>query len=64
MKIIQIERAVLYVSDIASLIGCSAKKVYDEIKLGRLKASKHGIAWIITVEDFEEYLKSKKHNTD
>lgn len=64
MKVINLERAVLYVSDVASLIGCSTYKIYTAIRNGKLKTHKVGRTSMITVEDFEDYVKSLGNKTN
>ena len=56
-----IERKLLYVSDVASLVGVSSHRVYEWIHLGLLRAFKFPGSknWHILVEDLEEFLQSQ-----
>ena len=50
-----IERKLLYVSDVASLVGVSSHRVYEWIPF-KFPGSKN---WHILVEDLEEFLQSQ-----
>lgn len=58
MKIVAVGKAILYVSEAASILGCSSEKVYGLIHTGRLPAHKEGKAWKILVTDLENYIRS------
>ena len=53
----QIEKIVLHVSDVASLLGVSSKKVYEMIHKGELPAYKAGKAWKIYAASVEAYVR-------
>ena len=44
MKTVSVVKAVLYVSEAASILGCSSEKVYGLIHSGKLSAHKEGKA--------------------
>lgn len=56
MKIIMLPKSMLFVSDAASVMGCSSEKVYGLIHRGELPAHKEGKAWKICVKDLELYI--------
>jgi excisionase family DNA binding protein len=60
MEVIKIEKVVLHVSEVASLMQCSSLTVYKLIHSGKLSAYKSGQAWKIQVSDLEKYLRSIK----
>lgn len=64
MKVIQLDKAVLYVSDVASLLGCCSYRIYTAIKRKELCANKTGKAYIISIEAFEDYVKKITSNKD
>lgn len=51
-----IEKVLLHVSDVASLLGCSSHKVYELIKGNQLMAHKEGKAWKIYDDDIQAYI--------
>ena len=61
MRIMQLPKTLLHVSDVASLLGCSSHTVYNLIKTGQLTAYKDagGKAWKIPVSSVEAYVKSR-----
>jgi len=56
---VQIEKLVLHVSDVASLIGVSSQKIYQMIHNNELPAYKTGKAWRISAMTIEDYVKSR-----
>lgn len=64
MKIVLVPKMVLHVSDVASLIGCSACTVYKLIESGKLRAYKTGRAWKINAEDLLDYLESRSQKAN
>lgn len=61
MRIMQLSKTLLHVSDVASLLGCSSHTVYNLIKTGQLTAYKdaRGKAWKIPVSAVEAYVKTR-----
>jgi hypothetical protein len=55
-KVEQIERRSFRIHEIAGRNGLSIRKVYKEIEIGRLKASKAGDATIVTTEQEADWL--------
>ncbi len=55
----QIEKILLHVSDVASLLGVSSQTVYHMIHNGELRSFKSGKVWKIPTADIEHYLKLK-----
>ena len=53
----QIEKLVLHVSDVASLIGVSSQKIYQMIHNKEIPAYKAGKAWKISATAIEDYVK-------
>lgn len=53
-----IEKKVLYVAEVASLLGCCSQVVYQLIEAGRIRAYKEEgrKCWRIPVEALEEYI--------
>lgn len=64
MEVLKIEKIVLHVSEVASLLQCSSLTVYKLIHSGDLSAYKSGKAWKIRVSDLEKYLRSIKPYQD
>lgn len=62
MQTINIPKSVLYVSEVASILGYSSHFVYNLIHTGQLKAYKNvGCkSWRISVEAIQDYLNSQK----
>ena len=60
MEVLKIEKVVLHVSEVASLLQCSSITVYKLIHSRELPAHKSGKAWKIRVSDLEKYLRSIK----
>lgn len=58
MITVSVVKAVLYVSEAASILGCSSEKVYGLIHSGKLNAHKEGKAWKILAIDLERYIQS------
>ncbi len=54
-----IEKRVLHVSDVASLLGCSSQVVYKLIDTGELKAYKAGRAWKIDAQSVLDYIAAR-----
>ena len=50
----------LTVSQMASAAGCSEQYIRMLLKLGKIKADRHGKSWAVTPKDFEAYLNGKK----
>lgn len=61
MRIMQLSKTLLHVSDVASLLGYSSHTVYNLIKTKQLTAYKDtgGKAWKIPVSAVEAYVKSR-----
>lgn len=61
MRIMQLSKTLLHVSDVASLLGYSSHTVYNLIKTKQLTAYKDagGKAWKIPVSAVEAYVNSK-----
>lgn len=64
MQVIQIPKAVLFVSEAASLLGYSSHFVYELIHSGKLYAYKNPgcKTWKIPVEAIMDYLNSQKNS--
>lgn len=60
MKILQLTKCQLHVSEAACLLGCSSMKVYGLIHTKQLNAHKEGKAWKIHVDDLTAYMDSLK----
>ena len=54
-----INKSILYVSDVASLLGCSAQVIYHLIHSGILPAYKEGKSWRIPEKSITDYINSK-----
>ena len=61
MQVINIPKTVLYVSEVASVLGYSSHLVYDLIHTGQLKAYKNvGCkSWWIPVDSIQDYLSTQ-----
>ena len=59
MRIMQLSKTVLHVSDVASLLGYSSHTIYNLIKTGQLMAYKDAKAWKIPASAVEDYVKLK-----
>lgn len=46
------------VNQVAKMLGVPAQKIYYATRIGLLKASRRGAAWVINVEDVKEYQKN------
>lgn len=55
----QINKLLLHVSDVASLLGVSSQKVYEMIRSEELPAYKAGKAWKIHASSVEIYIQSR-----
>ena len=54
-----INKSILYVCDVSSLLGCSSQVVYQLIHSGTLPAFKEGKAWRIPEKSITDYINSK-----
>ena len=61
MLVINIPKSVLYVSEVASVLGYSSHFVYNLIHTGQLKAYKNAgcKSWRITVDSIQDYLNTQ-----
>lgn len=46
-------------SDIAKLIGCSRQYIVAEAKRGNIKGEQHGVTWLFTADEVEDYMTKK-----
>ena len=49
------------VAQAAKMLDVPAQKVYYATRIGTLKASRKGVAWVIHIEDLEDYRKKYLH---
>ncbi len=55
------------INQVAKLLGVPAQKIYYATRIGMLKASRRGAAWVVHTEDMKEYQEkylSKKSNQE
>lgn len=64
MKTVAISKAELYVSEAASLVGCSSFIIYRLIRDKKLPAHKEGNAWKILVDDLENWMRGHADTSD
>lgn len=50
------------VNQVARMLNVPAQKIYYATRIGKLKAHRKGSAWVIHIEDIEEYRKATLHS--